>query len=197
MNKSDIISSLVEKNLGYLVVSDATAEGISRQYVTEYANSHGFERVAKGLYISEDAWPDGMYVIQMRYPHVVFSHETALYLCGLAEREPLRYTVTACTGQRTSYLSLAGVKVYTVKKELLEVGLSEMDSPMGHRLRVYDAERTVVDLLRSRSNVEIQTMQTALKEYVASKSKNVPQLMRIAKQFSVDKIISQYLEVLL
>lgn len=197
MSKAEIISSLVEKNHGYLVLSDAVAEGISRQYVIEYAKSHGYERVASGLYLSEDAWPDGMYVIQMRYPRVIFSHETSLFLRGLADREPLRYTVTTSTGSNVSVLSSEGVKVYTVKQDLLEIGLSEADSPMGHRLRVYSAERTIVDLMRSRNNVEIQTLQTALKEYVASKDKDIALLMRIAKAFSVDKLVGQYLEVLL
>lgn len=49
---------------------------------------YGLERVARGLYMSQDAWEDGLYVIQVRYPEAVFSHETALYLLNLANREP-------------------------------------------------------------------------------------------------------------
>lgn len=197
MNKTETIDKLVEDNLGYLVLSDAVGLGISRQYVTEYAKMHGFERVARGVYLSKDAWPDGMYVIQLRYPQVVFSHETALYLHDLAGREPLRYSVTVSTGSNTTPLEKEGVRVYRVKEELFEIGLAEADSPVGHRLRVYSPERTVVDIIRSRSNVETQTIQTALKEYVGSKDRDIPLLMRTAKAFSVDRIIGQYLEVLL
>ena len=192
-----MIDALVEENLGYLVLSDAVGLGISRQYVTEYARIRGFERVARGLYISKDAWPDGMYVIQMRYPQVVFSHESALYLHDLTDREPLRYSVTVSTGSNTSPLEKEGVRVYRVKKELFEIGLSEADSPVGHRLRVYGPERSVVDIIRSRSTIETQTIQTALKEYLATKNRDIPLLMRTAKAFSVDRIIGQYLEVLL
>ena len=53
------------------------------------------------------------------------------------------------------------------------------------------------DLLRSRSNVEIQDLQSAIKEYLRSKEKNLPQLMRYAKEFRVEKILRPYLEVLL
>jgi predicted CopG family antitoxin len=45
--------------------------------------------------------------------------------------------------------------------------------------------------------IEAQDLQTAIKEYVRRKDKNIPLLMRYAKAFSVEKIIRQYLEVLL
>lgn len=54
------------------------------------------------------------------------------------------------------------VKVYRVKKELLELGVVNLESPEGNFVKAYNAERTVCDLLRSRSNVEIQDLQTAM-----------------------------------
>ena len=64
-------------------------------------------------------------------------------------------------------------------------------------MRTYRVERTVCDLFRSRSSIEIQTIQSALREYVRLKEKDIPLLMRYAKMFSVEKIVRQYLEVLL
>jgi hypothetical protein len=70
-------------------------------------------------------------------------------------------------------------------------------SPGGHILRVYSPERTICDLIRSRRNIEIQDLQTAMKEYVRLRDKNISLLMRYSKAFSVEKILRQYLEVLL
>jgi len=84
-----------------------------------------------------------------------------------------------------------------VKKELFGEGTVEMQSPAGHTLKTYNAERTICDLLRSRKNIEIQDLQAAIKGYVRIKEKNIPQLMRYAKMFSVEKLVRQYLEVLL
>lgn len=81
---------------------------------------------------------------------------------------------------------------------LLELGrVVNLESPEGHLVKAYNAERTVCDLLRSRSNVEIQDLQIAIREYLRSKEKNLPQLMRYAKEFRVEKILRPYLEVLL
>ncbi len=89
------------------------------------------------------------------------------------------------------------IKVYRIKKELFNLGVIEVESPAGHKVKTYNTERTICDLLRNRSNVEIQDLQSALKEYVRSKEKNIPQLMRYAKELRVEKLTRQYLEVLL
>ena len=123
----------------------------------------------------------------------VFSHETALYLLGLSEREPTQYSLTLRAGTNSSGLAKQGFKVYKVKQEHFGEGVIKTVSPSGHELRVYNLERTICDLLRSRRNVESQELQAAIKGYVGLKSKNIPLLMRYAKSFSIEKIIRQYL----
>lgn len=197
MSKFDLLDEILNMNNGYLKSADATHAGVSRTYLSEYVRKRGLKRIAHGLYVSQDAWEDGMYVLQVRYPLAVFSHETALYLLDLAEREPLKYSVTLKAGTNTTGLLRQGVKVYKVKKELFEEGIEKALSPAGHLVRVYNPERTICDLVRSRSNIEIQDLQSAIKGYVRRKEKNLPLLMRYAKSFSVEKIIRGYMEVLL
>lgn len=48
-----------------------------------------------------------------------------------------------------------------------------------------------------RRNIEIQDLQEGIKAYIRQREKNIPLLMRYAKAFSVEKIVRQYLEVLL
>mgnify|MGYP000736064293 FL=1 len=67
----------------------------------------------------------------------------------------------------------------------------------GHEIPIYDLERTICDLIRSRNNFEIQDFTMALKAYVKSKDKDLNQLMTYAKAFRIEKLVRQYLEVLL
>ena len=83
MSKFDRLDALVDNKAGCLKVSCAVKACVSRPYISKYIKSRGLERVANGLYQSENDWPDGMYVIQVRYPQAILSHETALYLLGL------------------------------------------------------------------------------------------------------------------
>ena len=84
-----------------------------------------------------------------------------------------------------------------IKKELYELGAIQILSPGGHELRCYNAERTLCDILRSRNDIEIQDFQNAIKNYMKSKSKNIPLLMRYAKELHVETILRKYLEVLM
>ena len=197
MSKLKLLDMLLEKNNGYIRTAEAIDAGVSRRYFSEYLKKRELERVAQGLYKSQDAWDDGMYVIQVRYPEAVFSHETALYLLNFAEREPVQYSLTLKAGTNAVGLTKEGVKVYSINIKLFEDGIIQARSPSGKNVRTYNLERTICDLFRSRRNIDNQELHSAIKDYVRLKEKNIPLLMRYAKVFSVEKIIRQYLEVLL
>ncbi len=159
--------------------------------------SNGLERVAFGLYRTQDAWDDGTYVLQTRYPNSVLSHESTLFLLELTDHEPDRYSITLMTGTSSSNLSNEEVKISKVKADLLALGLAEAKTPFGHTVRTYNAERTICDIVRKRRFVEAHDLQGALKAYVRSKGRDTPLPMRYARAFSVETVLNRYLEVLI
>ena len=62
------------------------------------------EHVAHGVYLASDAWPDDLYLLSVSNSRIVFSHETALFLHGLMEREPKYLSVTVKAGYNASHL---------------------------------------------------------------------------------------------
>ena len=82
-------------------------------------------------------------------------------------------------------------------KELHGEGIVMMQTPFGHSVPVYNMERTICDIIRNRNNTEVQTFQPALKQYTKRKDKDLRLLMQCATKFRVDKILRQYLEMLL
>ena len=196
MRKTELLDLRLKENNGILKTADAIQMGVSRAFFLEYAKKNNLEKVAHGIYIEADAWNDGMYVLQKRVPSAIFSHESALYLLDMAEREPMKHTVTVKSGYNRTSLVTKGIQVYSIKTELFELGLTTLKSPTGHSLRAYNAERTICDIIRSRSNVEIQDYQAAIKTYMRQKKKNIPLLMRYAKDMRTEKTLQQYLEVL-
>ena len=79
----------------------------------------------------------------------------------------------------------------------MTLGIVTMNTPFGNPVPVYDIERTVCDVVRSRSGIEMQTFQDALKQYAKRKDKDLRRLMRYAQMFHVEKLLRPYLEVLL
>lgn len=197
MSQFEQLDQLLERQDGLLRTRQAVSAGISKPVFYDYVLSRNLERVAHGIYLSQDAWVDAMYLLHLRFSQAVFSHETALFFHDLTDREPLQYTVTVKTGYNPTKLKKEGIQVFTIKGELQKIGLSTAQTPFGHTVPVYDVERTICDLLRSRSHIEIQVFQSALKAYAARRDKDLGSLMRYAKLFRVEKILRQYLEVLL
>lgn len=182
---------------GILLTKNAIEAGISKHALYNFIRDNGFEKAAHGVYASPETWEDENYILSLRCPQGVLSHDEALYYHGLTDREPLQKTITIYTGYGTSRMVADGIKVFTVKKELLDIGKEIVKTSYGHDIPLYNRERTICDLIRSRNRFEIQDFQTALKTYIMGKSKNLNRLMEYAKLFHVDKKIREYMEVLL
>lgn len=197
MRQFEQLDCLLKDQDGMLCTRQAITAGISKPIFYQFVQSRGLEQVAHGIYLSQDAWVDAMYILHLRCPQVIFSHETALLVHDMTDREPLAYSVTVKTGYNPTRLRNDGIQVFTIKAELHEVGLTTGQTPFGHNVPVYDKERTICDVLRSRSRIEMQTFQDALKMYVRRKDKNLHTLMLYAERFRVEKILRQYLDVLL
>lgn len=197
MTQHELLDTALEKNNGILRTSEVVDMGISKPVFYDYVKSKDLKQAAHGIYVSDDSWTDTLYLLHLRYGQLVFSHETALFFHDLTDREPFLYSTTVKRGYNASGLKGEGVSVYTVKKELHGIGVTSMKTPFGHLVPVYDMERTICDLIRSRNHIEMQTYQDALKQYARRKDKNLRNLMNYAQMFRVEKILRQYLEVLL
>jgi hypothetical protein len=90
----------------------------------------------------------------------------------------------------------SGIKIYYVKPELHDMGICELPSKMGSEVTVYNAERTICDILRSRNRVDSQTVAAAMKNYAARKGQDWRLLSEYAEIFRITKLLRQYLEVL-
>ncbi|MFA5585292.1 MAG: type IV toxin-antitoxin system AbiEi family antitoxin domain-containing protein [Saccharofermentanales bacterium] len=191
------VKKILENNDGWITLKEVEEHGISRQNFYTYVEQNGLERAGHGIYTDPDVWPDAMYLIHLRSSQIIFSHESALFLHDMTDREPLRHSVTVKTGYNPHRLKEDGIKVYTVKKELHQLGLCQAKTPFGHSVRVYDKERTLCDIVRSRNNLDKQVFQGALKAYGKHRDKNLRNLMLYAEALRISAILKPYLVVLL
>lgn len=193
---SGLKSTLIRNN-GVITTAEANAAGASNERLRLLVQSGELERVAHGVYISPDEFEDAMYIEQLRRPRIIYSHETALFLHGLTDRDPIAYSVTVPAGYNAKALREEGLIVYTVKRLLYEVGSTKHKTMFGHMVTIYNMERTICDCVRSRNQMDIAVLTDAMKQYAHHKDKNLNELMRMADLFHVSKPLRSYLEVLL
>ena len=191
------LNELIDTKNGLILTKDVVEAEIPRQFLSNFVKEGKLERVAHGVYLSPDAFDDEMYVIQVTSRRAIFSHETALYLHDLTDRDPIEWVVTLPSGYNGSKLKENGVKVYFIKKEIHDLGVVESKTAYGRPILIYNKERTICDIVRSRNNMDVAILNEGIKRYIVSKDKNIPLLMRYSKKFKVENIIRKYLEVLL
>jgi predicted transcriptional regulator of viral defense system len=197
LGKYEVLDRLVMKGHGYLQTSIVLENDVSKQTLAKYVKSRGLERAARGVYITEDVWPDDYYLLFLRNGRIVFSFESALYLHGLMDREPSKTTVTVPEGYNASHIVARGVRVIHAKKDWYEIGISVINTAFGNEVPVYDKERTICDIIRNKNYIEIQTFQTAMREYMGGKGKNLGNLISYARYLGIEDEVRTYTEVML
>lgn len=189
------LENLLHDIEGILLTKEIIEAGISKQLLSKYVKKGYIERVAQGVYLSKDAFEDEMYVLQMRSKKAIFSHETALYLHDLTDRDPLQYTITLPSGYNASNFKNDGIYVYFIKNDLLNLGVEYGKTSFGRNIKVYNKERTICDIVRNRNAIDSSIVNEGVRRYLSKKEKDIPKLLQYAEKFRVEKIIRQYLEV--
>jgi len=135
-------------------------------------------RVAHGLYQTRDFYvhmDDELFATQLKYRHIVYSHDTALYLHGLNDRDPLRYSVTVPTGYNTKRLITDGFKVFSLKEELYSQDIVDAVTMHGNTVKgtsKYSKSSDSLDFFRlARRRIESYTERMTIDDNDARRKK--------------------------
>ncbi len=190
----EIIESIMKNNNGYITSRELDNYGIHRMYLNTMWKKGIVEKVANGIYIDSTKIEDSYYVFSLSMPNTIYSHMTALFFHGLSIKAPNdRYDITV----RQSYNSehLKNHNVFYVSDDMYELGLTEVETPMGNKVRVYDIERCICDIIRSKSRMDSEHVKYSIKEYIKSKDKDLIKLSRYAEKMGIKNEVMNYMEV--
>lgn len=196
----DFIAELgvIAQNHGGIIETKIAAEhGISRTILYKLCKEEKIDRIAKGQYILPEELQDELLSISKRSTQIIFSHETALFLHGISDRTPFEHTVTAPSKCIPSMAIKNECKVYYIKPELFHLGETRLATPSGNEVPVYDLERTICDVIRSRNKLGSETFLSALKLYAVNPHKDLNKLNAYGQKLRVANVLRRYLEVLL
>ena len=193
----DKIMKIVEKNKGYITTKEVINNKIERRYLTNMVKKGKLLRISKGYYGLPNYIEDEYYKIASKSKNVRFSMNTALYLHNLSDRTPLLYNITLPNNYSGSLQKDKKVIINFVNRNILDLGVVEMTSPFGMKIKVYDVERTICDIIKNRNKIDGEILSKALKDYAKSKDKNLRKLSYYAKIMKIEKKVSEYMEVLL
>ncbi|MBQ6503430.1 MAG: type IV toxin-antitoxin system AbiEi family antitoxin domain-containing protein [Flexilinea sp.] len=191
------ILELAKQNNGIITTSIVVNAGISRGTLKYLSDNGVLEKASRGVYTLPEVWEDEFVNLQSRYKRGIFSLETALFLCDLTDRTPNRFHMVFPATYNLSAPKRKGIICSGSKEPLYSLGVVELKTPGGNKVKGYCAERSLCDILRPRNRTDIQIITDAIKKYSSRKDRNIPLLSEYAHKLRVEEKIRTYLEVLL
>ena len=184
---------IIKKNNGIIYAKELESYKMNRHVLNSLVEKGILKRIEHGIYASPDKNINEFWLMGEKYKNGIFSHNTALYFYGMTDRTPLKLDMTFPSNNRVNNNLL---NVHYIKKEYHNLGLTELKLSDDSIIRIYNIERTICDIIRDRNKLDLQIFNTAIREYMKRKDKNLIRLAEYAKKFNIEKILKQYMEVL-
>ena len=190
----EVIESIMKMNNGYVTSKELSNFAIHRMYLNIMCKKGLIEKVGNGIYIDSSKIEDSYFVFNLELPNVIYSHMTALYFHGLSIKAPNdKYDVTV----PNNYFNYKIKKhnVFYVDKDIYELGIIEVNTPMGNKVRAYDMERCICDIIRSRKRMDSEHVKYSIREYLKRKDKDLIKLSNYAEKLGIKDEVMNYVEV--
>lgn len=155
------------------------------------------EKVKRGYYQWVDSYGNSEVILINRlFPDAVFCMETALFYYGYSDRNPAEWNITIDknTSRNRTNIDYPFIKAYRVEPELVTLGETEGKIDF-HKVRIYDCDRTICDVLRNMNKMDKELFNKAIQGYVKDPKKNIPNLMEYAKVLRVKKKVKELIGV--
>lgn len=181
---------------GYLNTSTVVKNHIPKVYLTKLVRNNIIKRIGRGLYSLNDNIEDEYLILQCKSRYAVFSNLTSLYFHKYSDRIPNVYDITVPYGYQGSLLQMDNVRLYYVKKEYIDLGLTFVTDEFGNKIKLYDLERTICDIIKNKNKLDAELVNKAARNYFYSNDKNNIKLYEYARKMRITKKIQNFFEVL-
>lgn len=190
----EIIELIMKMNNGYVTSKELSKLGIHRMYLSVMKEKGMIEKVGNGIYIDSTKIEDSYFVLNLELFNVVYSHMTALYFYGLSIKAPNeKYDITV----PDNYFNYKIKKhnVFYVNKDIYQLGLTKVKTPMGNIVKVYDIERCICDIIRSKNRMDFEHVKYSIKNYLKRKDKDLIKLSNYAEKMGIKEEVMNFIEV--
>ena len=187
------IIKFLKKNHNYITTSELESLGVDKRDIPKYIDNGIIKKVYHGIYMNPNIMEDEYYIIQMRYPSAIFSYNTAFHMLNITNMTPSKIDITSVRGKPIN----GDYNIHYVTKEKYNLGIITIESPFGNPVKIYNAERTICDMLKSDNEFDLELQNRILNNYFNSKNKNIKLLEEYSKKLGVYEKVNTIIEVMM
>ena len=180
------IQELKDKGLSYYKINQLVKQGILIKLNKKYYENTNFDGEESDFYYAYAYVPNG----------VICLLSAAVYY-NLSTYRPDAIDIAIPRKARVSTLpEWPELKIYYFTDERFSVG-AEIIEVGKNKFRIYDIEKTVVDIVFYREKMGVEETKEVLNNYLHRKDRNLNKLIRYAEMLKCEDTINKYLEVLI
>ena len=121
--KQEILEK-ARKNGNLITTAQAVNCGVSKTMLSKYVDNGELLRIEHGIYALPDTIIDNLLVLHLKNRNIIFSHESALFLNGIASRTPFTHTVTVESTKTLPSSIKKQCTCFYVDSKLFKIGLT-------------------------------------------------------------------------
>ncbi|SDZ15247.1 Transcriptional regulator, AbiEi antitoxin, Type IV TA system [Amycolatopsis xylanica] len=166
----------------------ALAAGMHPRELYRVRNESEVLELSRGVYRRADApmpdWPD-LLAVAHRSPIGITCCVSALSVHDLTDEIPAAAQFAVPRTNRAPRIDYPPTQVFRFDAATFELGLSSVEAAPGEPVRIYSAERTVVDLMRLRHSLGEPLAFSALRRYLRRPGARPGELLTLARELGV------------
>ena len=196
MKRALTISDILEKH-SMARSRDFVRAGIGRSRIRRAVIEGTLQRISRGVYTRTDQSPGDHWSLRevaVRSPNVVFCLLSALAFHGITTQQPREIWIALEGTTWAPHCDSLRLHVVRVSKKIFHCGI-ETHKIEGIPIRVYSLARTVADCFKMRNKIGLDVAMEALREALRSRKVTRDQILQMARDLRVERVILPYMEM--
>ncbi|MDQ2088160.1 hypothetical protein RBH29_17185 [Herbivorax sp. ANBcel31] len=184
------------KNSGVLSTSELNDLGLSSRQIKKLVDDDFIVRIKKGFYELAEAISREEVIISRLFPDAVIFLESALMYYSYTDRIPVAWQIAVDRYSKSSKYNIdyPVIEPFYIEPKFLEIGVDKIQIE-SVKVRIYDRDRTICDVLRYEKKLEKEVFNNAIKRYVKDSKKNVRKLFEYAEVLNIKNKTQTYIGV--
>lgn len=176
----------------------ALASGVHPRDLYAWRDGGQLVELSRGVFRRADAppasYPD-LLAVAYRAPRAIVCCVSAAAVHELTDQLPAAVQTAVPTRSRPPQISYPPTQVFRFDPDTFQLAMSHVEAAPGEHVRIYDATRTVVDLMRLRHRLGEPIAHAALRRYLRRRDAAPAQLLRLAARLDVSGPVRAALDV--
>ena len=184
------------KTSGGIVTSKYCREhNIPTIYLNRLVEEGFLFNAKRGIYLTKDGDYDEFYFFQLRYPKAIYSYNTALYFIDRTDKLSHTIDITVYNGYKFNE-KMKNVDVHYVDKRIYDIGIVEVETAYGNKVKAYSLERVLCDFLVHKNEIDSEDYLKLVQSYIYDKNKDVSSFYNLIIKMGVAEKIMDVVQIM-